>query len=386
MFVEIHMIQNFAPSCLNRDDTNSPKECEFGGYRRARISSQCLKRAIRTSVEFSASLQGNLAVRTKLLPKTLVDGLVREGKEQEEARVIAEAMVRNLYGGIDDVGKTKVLLFISSKEIDSLKQLIVENWDVLKSLQEVSPRPEKKGGKQNKSSLDLKCVELLKKNPVQQISPDIALFGRMVAEGTSLNIDAASQVAHAISTNKMTVDMDFYTAVDDLQTDNETGAGMMGTIDFTSPCYYRYSVVDVSQLMKNLGGDQAISRISLEAFLKASIAAIPSGKQTSMAAHNPPSLVMIIVRQQGQPLSLANAFVSPVRSNEAQSLIQASIANLDQYAGKVFDAYGKEGVTFIGVLSLENQELPALTKHGATFEKNLGQLLDKATGAVRWAL
>ena len=68
MFVEVHVIQNYALSNLNRDDTGAPKTCEFGGARRARISSQCLKRAVRTYFREEAVIPSRqLSYRTRLL-------------------------------------------------------------------------------------------------------------------------------------------------------------------------------------------------------------------------------------------------------------------------------------------------------------------------------
>ena len=207
----------------------------------------------------------------------------------------------------------------------------------------------------------------------------------MVAEGASWNVDAACQIAHAISTNIMNMEMDFYAAVDDLQSKEDNGAGMMGTIDFTSACYYRYSAINIPQLKENLRGDIELCKATLEAFIKASVIAVPSGKQTSMAAHDPPSLVLIIVREEGQPTSLTNAFVNPVHPSEEKSLIDLSIDQLDKYAGNIYDVYGKDGIRFIGALALGDPLLYNLIRHGAIKEPNIDSLLRKVVGAIKWA-
>jgi CRISPR system Cascade subunit CasC len=137
---------------------------------------------------------------------------------------------------------------------------------------------------------------------------DLALFGRMLADLPNKNIDAACQVAHALSTNKVSMEFDFFTAVDDLSPEEETGAGMMGTVEFNSACFYRYANIDLKQLTGNLAGDSELAQKAVEAFLRAAVATIPTGKQNSMAAQNPPSLVFAVVRDKGL-WSLANAFV-----------------------------------------------------------------------------
>jgi len=47
MKIELHLLQSFPPANLNRDENGMPKSTVFGGRPRARISSQCQKRAVR---------------------------------------------------------------------------------------------------------------------------------------------------------------------------------------------------------------------------------------------------------------------------------------------------------------------------------------------------
>jgi CRISPR system Cascade subunit CasC len=161
----------------------------------------------------------------------------------------------------------------------------------------------------------------------------------MLADMPDRNVNAACQVAHALSTHKVEMEMDFFTAVDDLKPDDSSGADMMGTVEFNSACFYRYALVDWDLLVRNLGGDEELARATLEAFLHASIEAIPTGKQNTFAAHNPPSFVMAAVREKGTPWSLANAFEAPVRANN-EGLVKASIERLDQYWGRLSKMYG----------------------------------------------
>lgn len=387
MFVELHMLQNFAPSCLNRDDTNSPKDCEFGGYRRARISSQCIKRSIRKSDVFEASVQTALGQRTKMLPGEIASRLVAAGKPEATAKTISEAMASAIWGELDDKGKNKALIFASNKEIEGATKAILNQWDELTGLiKEGEPEKArvKKGPKKSDakdSPLLERCKSLAHDVVMGELSPDIALFGRMVAEKTNLNVAAACQVAHGISTNRVNMEMDFYTAVDDLRPKDEIGAGMMGTIEFDSACFYRFSTINLDELKKNLGGDTDLAVKTLEAFLRASILAIPSGRQNSMAAHNPPSMVMMVLRERGQPMSLTNAFVRPVAA-EGGDMISESIARLDGYYSSAIQMYGKDGLKFIGVAMIGEQPTPGIASAGGVVYKSVDQLIGSLKGVV----
>jgi CRISPR system Cascade subunit CasC len=400
MIVELHILQNFAPSCLNRDDTNMPKDCEFGGVSRARISSQCQKRSIRLSDDFSNTIQVALGIRTIQVPQKLLRQLVESGRSEDKAKEIVAAFVSEALGKIDATMKSKAIVYLSEAEIDLLYQTISSNWDALVLASNEKPKKKDKEApsaasnekdvadrskvknKDAKTPLEQLCKQLVNEFQLGKITPDIALFGRMMAEKPDLKVEGAAQVAHAISTNKVNPEIDFYTAVDDLNSEEETGAGMMGTIAFNSACFYRYSVVDLDLLNSNLNGqkkenckgnnkskknkENVLTKVTIEAFIRASVAAVPSGKQNSMAAHNPPSLVLVTMRN-GHPISLANAFVKPVMSYEKEKegdLIDASISRLDSYLCDVLDTYGTRGWMFMGATTLGGYRLEKLSKKG----------------------
>ncbi len=335
MFIEFHILQNFAPSNLNRDDTNTPKDCIFGGYRRARISSQCLKRAIRG--DFPESVTDLSGIRTKYILDLLKDHI----EDFEEIEPAIRKVVEASYSKFDKKqdSRTEVLLFLGKNEIENLATLIEEYREDLKD--------DKKGELSKKVSDEFKKAY---KNQVN--APDIALFGRMVASNANLNIDASCQVAHAISTNKVDMEWDFWTAVDDFQKQDETGAGMMGVQGFNSSCFYRYAVIDTEQLKANLE-DTDIAYKAIEAFYRASLSAVPTGKQNSMAAHNPPSFVFAVVKDGKAPWSLANAFEKPVMKD----YVNESIQRLDEYWGKLVSVYGGDGILAKGAFSLADIEL-----------------------------
>ena len=342
MFVELHMIQNMAPSNLNRDDTNNPKDCEFGGVRRARISSQCIKRAIRRCPVFAETTGVDTGTRTRWLIRLLREGLVAQGKSEEEANAILPEFVAGLLSKLDRDGeRTAVLLYLSNAETAELAQTLLENWEQLLSVET------------REDTIKQLARALVRAHRGRTSAPDIALFGRMLAEKPELGLEAACQVAHNISTHRVTMEMDFFTAVDDLQTEAEPGAGMMGFTGFDSACFYRYSRIDWKQLVKNLHGEVSLARRTVEGFLRAAVAALPSGKQNTFAAHNPPSLVLSVVRQDGMGWSLANAFERPVRPDRSGGLVTPSVAALDAYWGRLSQVYGTGTLVRTAALALD---------------------------------
>lgn len=358
MKVELHMIQNFAPSCLNRDDTNSPKDCTFGGVRRARISSQCIKRAIRKAFREDQLLPAeHLAWRTKRLAEEVGRRLARSGKDQETAQVAAEAAIGGLGLGVGDDGQTQYLVFLGESGIEAMVRLCDSNWNELEKVaaKVKQAQAEADEGKARRTAREAKKAakdavpDEIKKGMEAVLdgrkTADLALFGRMLADLPRRNIDAACQVAHAISTHKIAMEMDFYTAVDDLKgPEEDPGAGMMGVIGYNSACFYRYCVLDWKQLVENLVGDADLARRTVEALLRALATALPTGKQNTFAAHSRPDFILAVVRDKGAPLSLANAFVKPARPTGGKDLTTASVDQVAKYWKGVTGVFGTEGV------------------------------------------
>ena len=335
MFVEIHFIQNFAPSNLNRDDTNNPKDCVFGSARRARISSQCLKRAIRFERHFETISGVPISHRTRLMASEIDKALQKLDVDKEISKSKAEEFSKHYSSKkakLED-NKTNVMLFLSSAEILE----IANNLLNLESEEEIKKFAE----------------DFAKGNVNRPSAPDIAMFGRMLADRPETNVDAACQVAHAISTHAANMDIDFFTAVDDLQKEGDTGAGMMGVSGFNAACFYRYACIDFEQLVKNLNGDKELAKKTVEAFMVASVYAVPSGKQNSYAAHNPPSFLMAVVRGDNACWSLANAFEKPVNQMSHKGVVQTSIEALDDYWGKLSQFYGQPAQPVVACLDRE---------------------------------
>lgn len=384
MFFELHILQNFVPCNLNRDDSNAPKDCFFGGFRRARISSQCIKRSIRTHSAFKKTIEkagGDEGVRTKRIIKELTDEIKLKGKNETDSVTAAENVLKCLGIGITEEQKSEYLLYIGKDEIKRFIDIVTDskNWGEMREPKTVEPldsKGKKKSSKDIKKELkglfsqtlinELTKVISKEKQNARSYAADIALFGRMLADDKNMNVNAACQVAHAISTNEVEMKMDFYTAVDDLLPEEESGSDMMGMVEFNSSCYYRYAQINMDILKDNFGfgkDKQSAQKMANEAvigFLKAAIQAVPTGMQNSTAAHNQPSYIRALVRSQGAPWSLANAFVHPVRAGrkEGEDLITRSVEKIESYFNSVKEFYGEEAgidADLIASLGLEGR-------------------------------
>ena len=335
LFIEFHGIQNIAAGCLNRDDVGAPKTAQFGGSPRARISSQCLKRAQRKAFASMGLLSENeLGVRTNRIHASVTDALAERGIECNPA-AITEALgliglkVKQKKGR--EHPETDYLLFIPSTSLSGLIDLIAEHHDDL---------------------VDGKAPASVKKEVQSLIganSVDVALFGRMIADDKALSTDAAVQTAHSLGVSRVARESDFFTAVDDLAAAEEADAGMLGNVEFNSSCHYRYASLNVDLLIKNLEGDRALAVKTIGAWIRASVMAIPTGKQNSFAAHNLPEFVAIGVHDT-QPVSLANAYQRPISnalrnggdgpSELAGGIVAGSVARLNAHADQMEKAYG----------------------------------------------
>jgi CRISPR system Cascade subunit CasC len=333
LFVEFHFIQNFAPSNLNRDDTGSPKDAMFGGYRRARLSSQCLKRSIRLAVRDQGLIEPKFqGVRTKKLKQLLEERLCALDRKNAGTRICQLLSAVGLK--VDDGGETEYLLFLGSAEITSLAELIDQHWD---DLAISAPSSGSLTKKEAKASAPAELVNTLKALLDGGKAIDIALFGRMLTDLPQANQDAACQVAHALSTHRVEREFDFFTAIDDEVSPG--GASMIGQTDFNSATFYRYAMIDPLKLLQNLHGDMDLVLLAMEAFAYAAVRAIPTGKQNTFAAHNLPSFVGIALRRGG-PMSLANAFEKPITVQQEHSLTTLSVETLANYESQLAKVYG----------------------------------------------
>ncbi|MFI5755170.1 type I-E CRISPR-associated protein Cas7/Cse4/CasC [Streptomyces sp. NPDC051569] len=302
-YVDIHILQTVPPANLNRDDQGNPKEAYFGGVRRSRVSSQAWKRSTRTHFAERVPEQ-DLATRTRRIGAALTERIVvGSGLDAEPAARLSGALLAQLKisAGKKD-GDTAYLFFYGNRQLEAVARLVKDRAVELAGLD------------------DVQLADEIKRMPVQEKFStghpmDVALFGRMVADIPALNVDAATQVAHALSTHAVELEFDYFTAVDDAQTGEETGAGMIGTIGFNSATLYRYASVGLHQLLHNLTDEEA-AVTAVEEFVTSFTRSMPTGYGNSFAHRTLPSLVAVVVRSD-QPVNLVSAFEEPVSASSA---------------------------------------------------------------------
>lgn len=335
-FIEIHIIQNIAPSNLNRDDTGAPKDAIFGGFRCARLSSQAQKRPVRRFFRESRLIAPqHLGLRTKKVMARLSEMLLTRGREAPD-NAIRQALAA-IHMKLDDKGEAQYLLFLAEDELARFADLIDRHWDALNI-----EADGKKSKKDAKSTLPKEVIAEASRILDGGRAADIALFGRMLADLPGANQDAACQVAHSISTHAVERQFDYFTAVDDLATPEESGAAMIDNVEFNSATHYRYAALDPLKLLANLQGDEELALASVRAFIEAFACTLPSGKQNSFAAHNPPAFVAVVLRQK-MPINLANAFEQPVFPQRDRALSALSVERLAHQEKTLAQAYGEEG-------------------------------------------
>lgn len=375
--IELHILQSFPVSCLNRDDVGAPKSAIFGGVPRARISSQCLKRAIRlTATEMQPRLFA--AKRSRLFTKKIID-LLQEHRLDERTAYALATCAAHYLGKLDpkDSKKVKTLMFLSPEEYARLATLLAslpkkDREALCEAVTRISPEElekeeetgegepdevakaegRKKAGNNEKSLTAKQFTTLVTKSlksPIRKAfgesfvkdAADIAIFGRMVASDPSLTLEGAGLFSHALSTHRAENDIDFFSAVDDLQGEEEAGAAMTGTLEFTSATYYRYAGLNLDLLADNthLGELSLEERKSVvDTFIRSVILAVPGARKNSMNANTLPSYVLGLVKEKGQPLQLINAFEEPISSKSG--LMKASITALEKHHEQLKSTWG----------------------------------------------
>ncbi len=335
--IELHILQSYPVSCLNRDVNGSPKSARFGGVDRARISSQCLKRATRdhARAEYpSARFEG---VRSKRLLQPFIDAMQAHGLAPDPARACARAACNCLSSLKNEAeGIVTTLVYLSPTQIERIAAGVAAAPPSSAELNEFAKdKPDKK--KQKPTALDKrmgKIVNEAMRAPLD--AADIALFGRMIANDASLNVEAAALFSHALSVHGVANELDFYSAVDDRRGPEaeDAGAAMIGDLEFNSAVYYRYVGLNLGMLADadHLGGLSAEDRRAVvQAFVRSVMAAVPGARQATMNADTRPGFVLGLYRSAGQPLQLVNAFLKPVTQDRSFSLLDAARTRMDEH-------------------------------------------------------
>jgi CRISPR system Cascade subunit CasC len=321
-FLQLHVLTDYPPSNPNRDDLGKPKSAIVGGAPRQRISSQAIKRAIRTSDVFQTALAGKLGDRTQRMGEVIIDHLTKMGADSKKAEAIARE-IAGAFGKIEDkkdAEKVRIrqLAFVSPDE----RALALALADKAMA------------GEAMPKEKELAKLILQKADG----AVDVAMFGRMLADNPDYNREAAVQVSHAFTTNQVRLEDDYYTAVDDLKEPSEDmGAGFVGEAGFGSGVYYLYVCVNRPQLVENLGGDVGLAQKGLEALARAAAMASPSGKKNSFANHTRAGFVLA-EKGTRQPRSLASAFTNPVTG----SLMAESVRRLKERRAGFANIYGQD--------------------------------------------
>ena len=297
LFLDINVLQTVPPSNINRDDTGSPKTAQYGGVARSRVSSQSWKKAIRTYFNENGDVK-NVGIRSLEIVQYLADEISKlvPEKPAEEVLKLADETLNNAGIKTKDY-QMRALFFMGATQAEALARAAVDGVKDKKELQ-----------------------ALIKDNP----AIDIALFGRMVADDPSLNEDASSQIAHAISTHAVQTEFDFFTATDDLAPEDNAGAGMLGTVEFNSSTLYRYGNVAIHDLLRQLGNEEVVVN-ALKLFIEAFVNSMPTGKVNTFANQTLPHAVLVTVRSD-RPVNLVGGFEAPVKAKDGY--IEQSISAL----------------------------------------------------------
>lgn len=412
LHLDVHLIQSYPYSNLNRDRHGTPKTATYGGVQRARLSSQNGKRHVRQHVEQAIGLR---AVRSRGIPQAVAEHLVAAGWEERTARTAAQLLIlaAGVQGlGIAEGGGTNALLFLPETAIAELAEVAQTHREGLSvAVAAVVADEEKAAAKaarktaakdtdedelqeddedeeeSARSVLLAKHVakatpkdgpkDALKKDVLkvlQSRNASVAAFGRMLANEAGSTVTGAVQMAHGVSTHEVVIQTDFFTAVDDLQTDagEERGAGHMGDNRYTSATFYRYGPLNVGELLRDL--DPETARQVVAEYLRALVTAILPAKGSGTAPYTVPHLVYVALRSD-RPVSLVGAFETPVPATAA-GYLPASLKALDEHAAAHHRFLGRGNVLADFHTGLSTQKFPALGERTEGLDDLITRLLD----------
>ncbi len=293
-FVDLHALQSFPPSLLNRDDTGRAKSIVIGGVVRDRISSQAAKRPMRVGMRQAGIDGGSFAVRTNRLPRLVTEILTTTHTRDVDVAAQKAATVITSIGLSANArtGNTSAGVFLAEPAIADIAAIIDTAWD---RITDTTPDD---------------VTAAVKTTFDVTTAIDLALFGRMLAEldNGAYNVAAAASVAHPIGVAAAHVEGDFFTAVDD-KADRAAGdaaSSNLGITDLTAPTMYRYGSLNRDQLTSNLHAAPNLAGAAERAFIEQFLLAVPSAKQPSTGATTLPHFLVAVT--SGRPTSAFDAF------------------------------------------------------------------------------
>ncbi len=324
-FIQLHLLTSYPPSNLNRDDLGRPKTAVMGGKTRLRISSQSLKRAWRMSDVFEEALGDHIGTRTKRMGLKIYETFL--GKNVPDKKAMDWA--KQIAGQFGKCKKQTDSNSLEELEIEQLAHFTPEEKEAINALI----------GKltQGIDGPDENDLKLLTK---KQSAVDISMFGRMLADSPAYNIEAAVQVAHAITVHEVAVEDDYFTAVDDLnEGEEDMGAGHIGETEFAAGVYYLYVCINKNLLVENLNGNKELADKTVAALVEAAAKVAPTGKQNSFASRAYASYIMAEKGDQ-QPRSLSVAYLKPVRGDNGSGVMAVAIRELEENRSRMEKVYG----------------------------------------------
>lgn len=366
-FVQIHLLTSYPPANLNRDDQGRPKTAKMGGFDRLRVSSQSLKRAWRTSDIFETIVSNgkemeifgdkfpvNIGFRSKVFADKWLSNLLIANDIDVALAEMWSGDFSRAFGQMEkEENKLSQLAQVSDLEAQGLYYSSLELVDYLKNnkqnelfdkVKEIQGSRTTKKKADDIKKLNDKIASTLSAHFLGQgkTSVDIALFGRMLASTPAYNVEAACQVAHAISVHPVVIEDDYFTAVDDLNDGSEdAGAAHIGETGFAAGLFYSYICINRELLIENLGGDEALAQKAIKALTEAAVKVSPEGKQNSFGSRAYASYALAEKGDQ-QPRSLSVAFLKPITSQgiEGDDFGTAAVAALTSQRSNMDTVYG----------------------------------------------
>ena len=392
--IEVMALVNLPVNCLNRDEANLPKECNFGGIPRNMLSSACQKYAMRKSNEFKEICDGiGASIRTSrvdayILPRLkgmpeefipafeLLCDTIGKGKNKDREKTAPKwdkktdtydfsKSLKKLpsYGDRD----TQIMI-LSETQIDFLVETIQRfideaDGDVLKFASFTNGSVfEREAASNNGEGIDNTTL-------------DSALFGSMTASAFSLSVPASMHVAPMFSIDKLVRESDFYIAADDyiLNNPKEQGAAFLGDTAYSCSCMYKYAAIDIDILRENLktveNVDEVIKKIIPE-LVKNFVLTLPKGKQNSNAAYVLPDMVCVNIKEKKVASNYANAFVVPVKPEGSKSIVSKGIEKFVAEVDKIDKFYGLETIDCL-FMNCVDDSIP----NSATKVENLSEMM-----------
>ncbi|MCX8098521.1 MAG: type I-E CRISPR-associated protein Cas7/Cse4/CasC [Casimicrobiaceae bacterium] len=337
MFLQIHTLTAYPASLLNRDDAGLAKRMPFGNAVRLRVSSQCLKRHWREDLTARLpDVPDGLRTRS-FFTRAVLPRAVELGVAEEVAAKLIEPLAKALIdGGVKEGGDLNQPVLFGKREADYFAGMIKEASHASDPAKALTDRLKDKAEQENVKAMSKSAAGLT-----------AALFGRMVTSVLLARVDAPVHVAHAFSVHAAQTEMDYFTVVDDLNRDEETGAAHANQTELGAGLFYGYVVVDVPLLLSNLTGceaarwkeqDSTTARRVLHALIESILRQSPGAKKGSTAPYAW-SDVLLLETGRTQPRSLANAFLEAVRP-DGTDLRASALHRLADYLRRLDEMYG----------------------------------------------